>query len=286
RPPSSANPKATDRNVAIRRLRCQRTSISTRGASRNVHRMASAKGMNTSCASFRTTTTITVVKSATRVAPGTWTRPFIPKAPAGFVPRGRRGSRARAGRTSLPGYLRRKSQLELLQALDLIPQSRRLLELEVARALEHLRLQLLDLPHEHLGPQIRRRGRLLPRSPAPSRCWYRGARAFHDIRHRLLNTARNDPVLGVVLELPPPPPVGLLQSALHRAGYLVGVQNGLAVDVTCRATDRLDERVVRSQESFLVSIEDRDQRYLRHIQSLAQEVDSNQHVKLAEAQIT
>src|SRR5690606_14818553 len=41
----------------------------------------------------------------------------------------------------------RHSQAVLLQAPDLVAQPRRLLELEIARVLEHLRFQLLDLLH-------------------------------------------------------------------------------------------------------------------------------------------
>src|SRR5206468_4327198 len=51
------------------------------------------------------------------------------------------------------------------------------------------------------------------------------------------------------------------------------------------APDGLDERVVRAQEPLLVRVQDRDQRDLRQVESLAQQVDPDQHVELAEAQI-
>ena len=51
------------------------------------------------------------------------------------------------------------------------------------------------------------------------------------------------------------------------------------------AADRLDQRALRAQEAFLVGIEDRDQRHLRHVEALAQQVDADEHVELAEPQV-
>jgi len=55
--------------------------------------------------------------------------------------------------------------------------------------------------------------------------------------------------------------------------------------VTRGAAHRLDQRIVASQESFLVRVENRHQRHLGHVESLAQQVDAHQHVELAEPQI-
>ena len=41
----------------------------------------------------------------------------------------------------------------------------------------------------------------------------------------------------------------------------------------------------RAQEAFLVRIEDRDQRHLGHVEAFAQQVDADEHVELAEAQV-
>jgi len=51
------------------------------------------------------------------------------------------------------------------------------------------------------------------------------------------------------------------------------------------AADGLDERALRSQEPFLVRIEDRHQRHLGQIQAFAQQVDSDQDVEFAQAQV-
>ena len=50
------------------------------------------------------------------------------------------------------------------------------------------------------------------------------------------------------------------------------------------ASRGLNERAVAAQESFLVRVEYRDERHLWHVESLAQQVDSDQHVELAKSQ--
>ena len=65
---------------------------------------------------------------------------------------------------------------------------------------------------------------------------------------------------------------------------VVGVHDDLAVDVARRAADGLDQRARRAQIAFLVGVENRDQRDLRQIEALAQQVDSDQHVEVALAQ--
>src|SRR5579871_1472386 len=176
--------KATDIDTmtASNRLIYQRRSSSTIGASRKVRRMASASGMNTSSASLRTATTTTTVSSAMRVVPAARTRPFMRNAYAGNVPGTLpcKPSRRSARRC------RRQTQLELLEAPDLIAQRRGLLELEVARSLVHLRLEFLDLPDELLGTKIRDRC-LLAGAFAPHGQRRRRAGPLHDVHHSLVN---------------------------------------------------------------------------------------------------
>ena len=54
--------------------------------------------------------------------------------------------------------------------------------------------------------------------------------------------------------------------------------------MTRRAADRLDQRAFGTQKTFLVRVQDRHQTP-RGYQALAQQVDADQHVELAEAQI-
>ena len=70
----------------------------------------------------------------------------------------------------------------------------------------------------------------------------------------------------------------------HRVGHLVGVHDHLAVDVAGGPADRLHERRLGAQEALLVGVEDRHQRHLRQVEALAQQVDADEHVELAEAQ--
>src|ERR1700685_2980292 len=58
----------------------------------------------------------------------------------------------------------------------------------------------------------------------------------------VLNDRRRlDTVLGVVLNLEQPSTFGERDGGAHRVGHPVGVEDCLAVGVTCRAPDRLDE---------------------------------------------
>ena len=81
-----------------------------------------------------------------------------------------------------------------------------------------------------------------------------------------------------------PAPLGQRDRRAHRVGHLVGVEDRLAVRVARGATDRLDEGAARAQEALLVGVEDRDQRDLGQVETLAQQVDADQDVELAQAQ--
>jgi hypothetical protein len=56
-------------------------------------------------------------------------------------------------------------------------------------------------------------------------------------------------------------------------------------DVAGGAADGLDERARAAQEALLVGVEDRHQGDLGQVEALAQQVDADQHVELAAAQI-
>ena len=89
----------------------------------------------------------------------------------------------------------------------------------------------------------------------------------------------------VVRQLPLAPALGLVDRLLHRIGDLVGVEDGLAVQVARRPADRLDQAAARAQEAFLVGVEDGDQRHLGNVEPLTQQVDADQHVEGAQAQV-
>ena len=79
--------------------------------------------------------------------------------------------------------------------------------------------------------------------------------------------------------------LGLVDGDLHRLGDPVGVHHDLAADVARGAADDLDERPRRPQEALLVGVEDRDQGHLGQVDALAQQVDADEHVVDAEAQV-
>ena len=51
------------------------------------------------------------------------------------------------------------------------------------------------------------------------------------------------------------------------------------------AADGLDEGALRTQESFLVRVEDRHQRHFGQVQALAQQIDADEGVEFAQTQI-
>ena len=55
--------------------------------------------------------------------------------------------------------------------------------------------------------------------------------------------------------------------------------------MTRRAADSLNERALRAQEAFFVGVQDGHQGHLWDVQSLAQQVDTNQHVEHTQAQV-
>ena len=72
---------------------------------------------------------------------------------------------------------------------------------------------------------------------------------------------------------------------MHRTGDLVCVHDHSPVDVACGTTAGLDQGTGAAQEALLVGVKDSDQLNLRDIQPFPQQVDANQNIKDALAQI-
>src|SRR5690606_4315968 len=102
--------------------------------------------------------------------------------------------------------------------------------------------------------------------------------ALHDRRRRYA-------MLLVVLPLRLAPAVRLLDGALHGARDPVGIHDGAAARIACGTADRLDERALVAQKPFLVRIENRDERHLRKVEPLAQQVDADEYLESAQPQI-
>ncbi len=167
-------------------------------------------------------------------------------------------------------------ELRLAQPLDLVAQPRRGLELEIGGRVAHAPLHVLDDRREVVAD-----GRAV-REPGVDRHVVLLVDRGHDIVDVALDALGRDAVGLVVGGLLLAPPVRLGHRALHRARHLVGVEDDAPVDVARRAADGLHERRLGAQEALLVGVENGDQRALRNIQALAQQVDPDQHVEGAE----
>ena len=108
----------------------------------------------------------------------------------------------------------------------------------------------------------------------------------HDVHDRLRDRFGRDTVLFVIFHLDTATTARLGDGQVHGIGCLIGIHDYLTVRVARRTPDGLDQAALVSQEAFLVGIEDGDQRHFRQVQALAQQVDSHQHVELAQTQIT
>ncbi len=109
--------------------------------------------------------------------------------------------------------------------------------------------------------------------------------ARQDLVDALDDRLRGDAVHGVVVLLDLAAASGLLDGGLHRSGHGVGVEDGPAGDVAGGPAEGLDESRRGPQETLLVGVEDGHERDLGQVQALAEEVDADQGVELALAQV-
>ena len=93
-------------------------------------------------------------------------------------------------------------------------------------------------------------------------------------------------MLGVVGHLPLTASIRLVDCACHGGSDGVGVHVHLAADVACRATDRLDERGLGSQEALLVGVEDAHEGHLGQVEALAEEIDADEDVVLPQSELS
>src|SRR6202022_1048735 len=109
--------------------------------------------------------------------------------------------------------------------------------------------------------------------------------AIHDVADGFFDALRRDAVRSVVFDLLFAAAVGFGDGALHRARHLVGVEDHLAIDVARGAADGLDQRGLAAQKTFLVGVEDRNQRAFGNVEAFAQQVDADQRVERAEPEV-
>ena len=78
---------------------------------------------------------------------------------------------------------------------------------------------------------------------------------------------------------------GFVHGRAHGGGNFVGVKKHPALGVSRGAADGLNEARLRAEEAFFICIQNRNERHLRKVKALSQEVDANEHVELCHAQV-
>jgi hypothetical protein len=91
-------------------------------------------------------------------------------------------------------------------------------------------------------------------------------------------------VFAVVLDLFFAAVLGDRKELLDALGLDIGVEDDLAVEMAGGATGRLDEAGGAAEVTFLVGVQDGDERDFREIEAFAEEVDTDEHVELAFAE--
>ena len=90
----------------------------------------------------------------------------------------------------------------------------------------------------------------------------------------------------IVFFLARAPAIGLPDSVFQGLGPSVGIEQDPAVNVSRRASNSLNQRCLGTEIAFLVRVQDGDQGAFRDVESFAQQVDADQNVEDAEAEIT
>ena len=80
--------------------------------------------------------------------------------------------------------------------------------------------------------------------------------------------------------------IRLIDGILHRFRDTVRVHDDVAMLISGCTADDLDHRSFRAQEALLIRIEDSHERDLRHIETLTQKIDADQHIENARTQVT
>ena len=70
-------------------------------------------------------------------------------------------------------------------------------------------------------------------------------------------------MLHVVAVLDLAPFLGHIYRLEHRVGHVLGIEQRLAIHVTRRTTDRLNQGTLRPQKALFIGIQNRHERHLR-----------------------
>ena len=78
---------------------------------------------------------------------------------------------------------------------------------------------------------------------------------------------------------------GLADGFFHGLGDVVGIHDDFAFNVASGATDSLDEGGLAAEEAFFVGVEDGDEGDFGEVEAFAQEVDADEDVVNAGAEV-
>ena len=168
------------------------------------------------------------------------------------------------------GGLSRQFELVGFEAADLVAQAAGFLELEIGGGGAHALLEIGDVAAQIVPDQMH-----ITRDAGVDGVVVALGGRLQDLADVLLDRRGRDAVGLVVGDLLGAAAVGLADGVLDRIGHLVGIEDDPAVDVTRGAADRLHQRRRRTQEAFLVCVEDGDERALGNVEALAQQVDTD-----------
>jgi len=165
------------------------------------------------------------------------------------------------------------------QAADFVAQASGFLELQVRRRVAHLLFEFLDIGAQivadHVGAVVgdRHGDAILGRDMGD------------DVADIALDRRGGDAVFAVIRFLLFAAAAGFVERPLHAAGNTIGIENDAPVDIASGAADGLDERGFGTQKPLLIRVEDRNQSAFGDVQPFPQQVDADQHIVNAHAQV-
>src|SRR5262249_49557203 len=79
--------------------------------------------------------------------------------------------------------------------------------------------------------------------------------------------------------------ISLVDGFVHRLGTTIRIEKGATFDVTRTAADRLNERSGTAEITFLVGVENGNERDFGKIEAFSKQVDANENVEFSAAQV-
>jgi hypothetical protein len=95
-----------------------------------------------------------------------------------------------------------------------------------------------------------------------------------NIRDPAFDRGGCNPIGGIIGFLFLAPAIGLRHRSLDRSGFMVGIEDHLAIDIAGRAANRLNKRRFAAQKSFLVGVKNGDKSAFGNVEPLAQKMSA------------